>query len=136
MTLLALALLLASQLPGPDAREVARAAAEQCGDLKCVADTFVWGHAESGLSRVPKPWSKDAREGLSCGVLQTPCASTPRDVAGQVRVWLRMRAQSLAACGDLTGLASGTCGRATRLVQAREQEAAGWLYLAQWQEMP
>jgi hypothetical protein len=137
MTLLALALLLASSLGGPDAREAAQALADSCQDARCVAQGMVYGKAESGLSRAPKPFSTDAKDGTSCSIWQTPCALTKgRSIAEQARLWTAMRARSLAHCGNLSALASGACGRATKLVQAREAEASAWLYAITWANLP
>jgi hypothetical protein len=133
---LALALLLVASLAGREPSRgqtrIAEAIARQCEDSWCTAEAVVWGYAESNLSRHPIAESPDAKAGSSCGIWQTPCALTRDDVDSQVRLWLRMRAQSLGACGDLTALASGQCGRATELVAARRQEAAALLLAAEW----
>jgi len=123
MTPSALALSLATLLGhhSSEARSIALSLAAACGeDLACVADGAVYLEAESGWQRAPHPYSADARAGQSCGELQTPCAVP---AAERVRYWVRLRAWSLAKCGDLTGLASGRCGRARRLAEERAFEA-------------
>jgi hypothetical protein len=123
MTPSALAIALAALLhhTGAEAMSIAASLAAACGDdLACVADGAVYLEAESGWQRSPHPYSTDAKAGQSCGELQTPCAVPAAD---RVRYWVRLRAWSLATCGDLTGLASGRCGRARRLAAERAFEA-------------
>jgi hypothetical protein len=114
--------------PGSEALAIAKAIADQCGsDIDCVADGSTYAAHESGYSVRPKPVSADSKSGASVGVWQTPARITPRDIPGELRVWLAMRARSLLDCGDLTELASGMCVRGRLLVASRENEIAGWL---------
>lgn len=122
---MSLAVVLAVVLGGPDAREAARALETQCDSTACIVEGMTYFAHESGLSRSPIPFSHDAKDHTSCGLGQTPCAVTPADVPGQVRVWLRMRSASLAQWGDLRGL-PGVTHAGIRIARARAVEAS-WL---------
>ena len=56
----------------------------------------VYGVHESGLSESPRPWSWDARAGVSCGFLQLRCSLSSSPEA-DARTWLHnVHASSLA----------------------------------------
>lgn len=59
--------------------------------------TYAW--LESGAQVNPRPWSWDARAGVSCGPWQEPCAIVRKlTLGGQARWWLReMRVSGLAS---------------------------------------
>jgi hypothetical protein len=90
-----------------------------------VALITVWAAHESGLQLDPAPVSADARAGLSGGLLQQRGGCGRGSALHQVRCWLRLRAWYAARCGDdgLSGVASGRCGGARGLVEARKAEA-------------
>jgi len=81
----------------------------------------VWAAAESGLQQNPRPWSQDARDGLSNGYLQLRGEAGILGAEGQVRAWLDLRGRYAALCGDdgLRGIASGRCDRGGALVARR-----------------
>lgn len=118
----ALALVAALGFSGPDATEIARAAAKACPDQACVTDALVFAAHESSMQRNPRPESWDSRAGLSHGPWQT--RQVGLDLDGQARAWVWLRAASLADCGDLTEVASGQCGVARGLVERRRVEAS------------
>lgn len=120
---MSIAIALALALGGPDARATAAALEAQCQDAQCIVEGMLWLSHESGLSRHPLAYSRDAKDGTSCGLGQTPCAVTPADVAGQVRVWLGARAASLAMFGDLRGL-PGATPAGLRIARSRAVEAS------------
>jgi hypothetical protein len=119
---------------GSEPEAIAQAIARRCPDVTCLADGLVYAKGEGGFRLRPRPQSSDARAGVSCGPLQTPCWL--RTLDEQVTHWVRLRAWSLEHCGDLTGLASGQCGRGVALVRAREAERDGLLYVASWEQWP
>ena len=122
MSLLPFAIWLAMRLgAGPDATAIAVAAANACEDRACVRDAIVWAKLESGLSVSPRPFSWDAKRGLATGPWQL--WNAPKGLDAQAVRWTRLRAWSLKACGDLSGLASGVCGRGARLAKARQRAA-------------
>jgi hypothetical protein len=112
---------------GPEARVIATTIGRGCPDVACVLDAAVYAENESGWRLYPHPYSSDAKSGASRGPLQVQGAGVRLD--DQVARWGALRTWSLAACGDLTGLASGKCGRAKRLVAERRADADSWLYL-------
>lgn len=124
MTFLELAFLVASMLGAPDAgdtRAIAGAAALACGNESCLVDALVYAKYESGFRVNPRPWSSDARAGRSCGPWQVPCWLKGLDE--QARTWVALRTHSIEQCGTLAMLASGSCGKGTRLAEARATEA-------------
>jgi hypothetical protein len=123
--LLPFAIWLATQLGGPDAIPIARAAARACDDTACVADELVWAKGESNLTLSPRAFSWDSKRGLATGPFQL--WNAPKGLDAQAVRWARLRTWSLSACGNLAGVASGRCDRGTRLAKAREDEALGWL---------
>lgn len=67
-------------------------------DLALVA-TYV--RLESGATIRPRPWSHDARDGQSCGILQLPCGFVARHtLAEQARWWLHCVEESSLADVD------------------------------------
>ena len=83
----------------------------------------------------PKPWSHDARDHVSCGVLQIPCrVARKTDIDGAARYWVRLRAWSLKQCAELpqearlAALASGTCSRGQTLARDRYETASAALW--------
>ena len=102
------------------------------GDFQCGEDAVLYAAHESNFS--PEPghlWSWDARAHVSCGVWQTPCATLPRTLVGQAKVWVQMRAASLSQFGDLRGLAGAT-DAGVRLTRAREREHEDMTFGATW----
>ena len=70
-------------------------------------------------------WCPSGDGGKSWGDFQIKEAiSRACDTAAAPRDWLVKAHASVTDCGDLTGLASGTCGVATRLVKWRMAGAA------------
>jgi hypothetical protein len=59
-------------------------------------------------------------EWKSHGAWQTPNTGKVRTAEEQLKAWMAIRDASLSACGDLTALASGTCGLAQKHVDRRE----------------
>jgi hypothetical protein len=115
-----------------DARRIALAAALACASdadpLGCVVDAVTWSYGESGLREAPTPYSWDAKLGLSVGAFQIRRVAGYDDVFNQARRWVWLRRASLAACGDLTAVASGSCGRARGLTTARARAAAAYAW--------
>jgi hypothetical protein len=101
-------------------------------DVQCSEDAILYAVHESGLQAEPKlAWSWDAKAGVSCGVWQTPCATLPKTLVGQARVWVELRRLSLAQFGDLRGLA-GANDAGVRLTRHREQEHEDMVFGATW----
>lgn len=122
----AAALALGLSLPA----DLDRAITAACPNEACVVDAVVWGAHESSLTALPRPWSWDAHAGISCGPWQTPC-SGPRTVDGQARLWVRMRAGSLARWGDLREL-PGVNPAGVRIARARAEEAEDVRWALEW----
>lgn len=61
--------------------------------------------------------------GSSCGLGQTQCGLTPKDVLGQVQLAATRVEQSISKCGDLTLYTSGQCGRGKIAADRRESLA-------------
>lgn len=76
------------------------------------------GHFESGFALFAK-----GDHGRSCGIYQTPCSATPKDILGQTKLAARMIDWSIKLCGDLTAYASGQCGRGKIAAEKRESLA-------------
>jgi hypothetical protein len=122
LTSLALAFALALGHTGPEARAIAQAIAQACQDSACVADAAVYAEDETR-------WTLNAKHGdggIAVGPWQVHDAPEG-DIDAQARKWVAVRAWSLAKCGNLAALASGSCHRGTRLARERADEA--W-YLA------
>ena len=67
-------------------------------ELALVA-TYAWLESRGRL--VPRPESHDSRDGISCGMLQEPCAIVRRSTpAEQVRLWIRWEREAGLAALD------------------------------------
>jgi hypothetical protein len=107
-----------------------------CGDdIECVADAIEYARDESGLSENPRPWSHDAKDHTSCGILQLPCRIVEKsDLDAQVTYWARLRSWSLRACHAMpraeamAALASGSCDRGRSLSRGRYETAQAALW--------
>ena len=107
MSLSAIVLAIASQLgrgtPSPPVVDAIASGCEQEAARHpvdagaCVALVTTYVALESGYLTRPHAWSWDAKGGVSCSVLQLPCAIS-RDPASDVRTWLtNLRRSSLAS---------------------------------------
>jgi hypothetical protein len=109
---------------------------KSCGDdLQCQADMLTYMQAESGMKERPKPFSHDAKDHVSCGMLQIPCrVADHHNLDGQAAYWVRLRAWSQKACARLpvearlAALASGSCDRGTLLARDRYETASAALW--------
>ena len=131
MTLLALAIALASQLGYPRAppailRAAAEAVAADPSPLEGSADLelaamLVWGRAESALQVHPRPWlgaNGLPVDPLARGWLQVHAASD--DPGEQAREWLRELHDGARVCPDHPAAPlSGGCAQAWRLSDRR-----------------
>jgi hypothetical protein len=107
-----------------------------CGDdLECKADALEYAREESGMREAPVPFSHDAKDHTSCGILQLPCRIVERhDLDGQFAYWRRLREWSLKACHALprdermAALASGSCDRGRQLSRTRYETAQAALW--------
>lgn len=107
-----------------------------CGaDDECKADALEYARDESGMSETPKAFSHDARDRVSCGILQLPCRVVERhDLDGQFAYWVQLRSWSLRACHALprdermAALASGSCDRGRELSRTRYEATSAALW--------
>ena len=116
-----IALALGAEHPRAD---VMRAVDRACRgkDERCTLDATLWAKHESDLQPRPKPFSWDAKAGVSCGLLQSPCATLPDTLEREVQVWLTLRRYSLETYGDLRALAGATPA-GEKIARARAEEA-------------
>jgi hypothetical protein len=85
--------------------------------------TYAW--LESGAQVSPRPWSWDARAGVSCGPWQEPCAIVRRlTLGGQARWWLaELRRSGLASVDSSKARAERRRALATEaLAEAQSHE--------------
>ena len=104
-----------------EVRVIASALERACqGDTSCVLDGAVYAERESAWQLTPRPWSWDAKAGLSHGPWQL--WGQHGAVDEQARAWVSLRAASLAQWGDLRALA-GANDAGVRIARARAEEA-------------
>jgi hypothetical protein len=93
-----------------------------------LAIVLVWASKESGMQQFPKAMSKDAKHGVSHGLLQQRLVLPVRE---QFSVWLSNLHLARKMCGSDEGglrmISSGHCDRAYGLVRDRLEEA--WVAL-------
>lgn len=98
-------------------------------DLAAMAE---WTRLESGVHADPRPFSWDARAGVSCGILQERCEYVrAHGLVDQAREWLRLAHRGAVLCPEspLAPL-SGGCRGARKLADGRverERELLGAL---------
>ena len=107
-----------------DARVVDAIAEASLGcDLEETALLTTYAWLESGAQVSPRPWSWDAKAGVSCGPWQESCAVVGRlTLGGQARYWLNeLRVAGLASVDSSKGRAVRRRARAlAALEEARK----------------
>ena len=104
----------------PDAGRIADAIAEAEPTVEEAATAALYVALESGVNEHPRAFSWDAKAGVSCGILQMPCAFVAtHTLVEQVRWWLSaVRSRGLASVDSSPSRARAREAQAMRLLDA------------------